>query len=176
MPCNDHLLYIGCPLDNLKGLGISKEPFDRIFRGEAIGSKDLDRCVGGSNRDFRGIKFGARDLDRILGSLVPVPCRPMDKQSRSLFFHIHLCDLLLNHLKASDGLAELFALIGVFDRMLQAGSCHSHSSCRGRKSGIVEHGHADLEPVSFFAYEGILGQLDVFKNDLSRRSAEEAEF
>ena len=73
------------------------------------------------------------------------------------------------------GLAELLALIGVFDHRVQTGLGQSHAAGRGRQPGLVQGTEDDLGAVAQLAQNVLLGHLDVLQVNLAGGSAAQAQ-
>src|SRR5215470_10717972 len=75
---------------------------------------NLNRLFGDLDRDLRGVELGHRRFPRRLALVVFHPGRAQGEQSRRVDLHGHVGEFELDSLEVEDRLAELFALLRVF--------------------------------------------------------------
>src|SRR5262249_33040411 len=127
---NDESLDFASALADRAEFDVAIELFSRIVLDKTVAPMDLHAFVGHADGDFAGKEFGHAGFPRETSAvLIGEPCGLIDDQPCCFDLRRHISQLELNGLEFADGLAELFALLGVFDggveRALGHAKCES---------------------------------------------------
>src|SRR5207253_4309161 len=131
--------------------GIAPCPLDWKLAHVAVAAEDLDRVVCHLARDLGRQQLGLRDLSYGILALVPLPRSLVDEGLDRGDLRPHVDELVLDHLKVRDRLAERLALQGVVLRVLE------HPVRPGDRTGGGDHSlalqlpHEVLESLAFLA-------------------------
>src|SRR6185437_15859826 len=148
---NDHSLDFASAFADGAELYVAVILFGRVVLDEAVATMNLDGFIGHADGHFSGVELGhagltcdARLVARTLGNCaIGEPRSAVRQQARGLYLRCHVRELELNGLKIGDGLAELFAFLGVAHRALIRALRHAEAERRNRNAAAIE----DLEAV-----------------------------
>src|ERR1700747_3122337 len=125
LPRNNQLLDFASAFADGAELYVAIKLFRGIILDEAVAAVNLYALVGDADGDFAGKKFGhagfAGEADVVL---VSEPCGLVDKQASGFDLSGHIGEFKLDGLKFADGLAELLALLGVFNGSIECALRH----------------------------------------------------
>src|SRR5271166_1835309 len=131
--------------------------FGGIVLDESVPAVNLHAFVGDADGHFAGEELGhagfAGEADIFL---VGEPCGLIDEQAGGFDFRGHIGELELDGLELADGLAELFALLGVTNRGIESALSHAEAECGDGDTAAIENFQAACEAFAFGA-EKILG-------------------
>src|SRR6476469_7898688 len=94
-------------------LDVAEVLLGRVVLDEPVAAEDLDRVLGGTDRDLGGIELGHRRLERHLPPLVLQPRGPIGEQPCGLDSGCVVEQLPADRLKPADLLSELCSIAGV---------------------------------------------------------------
>ncbi len=92
-----------------------------------------------AHRGFRRVQLGHRRFLVDAVSVIFQPCRPQRQQPRCIDFGGHVGQLVLNRLKFGNKAAELFALLGVFERRFICALRNPYRQRRDRDPPAVQN-------------------------------------
>ncbi len=114
---------------------------------------DLHRFVGHAHRALGGEQLGHRRLFVHAVALIFQPRRPQRQQPRGVDFGRHVGQFVLNRLKFRNKSAELFALLGIFERRFIRALRDAYRQRRNRDAPAVQNPQAVDESFAALAAE-----------------------
>src|ERR1700688_2864022 len=119
-PVGDHhLLDLAGALVDLGDTGVAEVALDVVLARVAVAAVDLQRLVGDPLRHLGREELGLRGLERVALPLVPGPGRLPGQQARGVELGRHVGEIELDGLEVGEVLAELLALLGVGEGVLE---------------------------------------------------------
>ena len=137
---------------------------------------DLQGQIGDKAGIFRGIELAHGRLLAVRLPCVVQVCRPVDQPFGRLGLGGHICDIPLQTLKSGDGLAELHALVHVFDGKINGALRNAHSLGACANAGAVQRHHCHLKALPRTSHQISGGYAAVLKDQLRRLAAAESHF
>ena len=161
------------PLDLIGALvdgehtGIAVEAFHGVFLDVAVAAVDLDGLGGDAVDHLRGKALGhGGGHGAVLAALLHVG-GVEHQQPGSFHIHGHVGDDPLQALELGDGLTELLALLGVFDRLIQGRLGHAQGERCNTDAPGIQAGHGDGKAFSFLAQQPLGGHLAVVEHQIN---------
>ncbi len=166
---NHHTLHLAGALVNRCNFRVAVHPLHIHALEEARAAENLHRVIGYLKRNFRRVqlchcRLGAVRLVRFL----LFRCR-VDQEPRTAQLGRHVGELEADALIEADWLAELDALLGVFDRRFIRALRDAQRLRRNTDAAAVQRCHRDFEALPFLAEQVLLGYLHVVENQFRRR-------
>src|SRR5262245_1479338 len=157
-------LHFARPLADRAELGIAPVFFGWIIFGVAVTTVNLNRLFGDPDRDLRGVKLGHRRLLRRLALVVFHPCGAQCEQSRGVDLHGHVCEFELDSLEVEYGLAELFALLRIFQGRFVRALRYAERQRGYRDAPAVQNLHGVDEAAPGLADQVLFGNPTIFED------------
>ena len=148
-------------------LGVAVEFLDRVVLGEADAAEDLDRARGGVLGHLRREILGHGGFGDEGQSRVAQSGGVVDQQARGFHFGRHLGELELHALEIGDGLAELLALFGVGDGVIERALGETDHLRADGDAALVERFDGDLVALADFAEDVRGGDAAIVENQLA---------
>src|SRR5260370_24929327 len=119
-PVGDHhLLDLAGALVDLGNTGVAEVALDVVLARVAVAAVDLQRLVGDALRHLGREELGLRGLERVALPLVLRPGRLPGHHARGVDLGRHVREVELDGLEVGEVLAELLALLGVGEGVLE---------------------------------------------------------
>src|SRR5215217_2100376 len=151
-PSHHNPLNLVRALIDLRDLRIPHHPLNGKVLGIAVAAKQLDRVRGDLHCHIRGEALrSSAEVRQVSISALGLGGRSVRELTRSFKLHAHVSEHELQALKVRECLAELLALLGIAERIVE-GTLSNADGLRGDgDSGVVQGSHCRLEAGSLSA-------------------------
>ena len=168
---HDPLHLVGALVD-LGDLGVAHHPLDRVVAGVAVAAEHLDGVGGDLHRDVGGeaLRGGAEER-QVLVAALGAAGGGVRHLAGGLDLHAHVGEQELQALEVRDRLAELLALLGVAERVVERALGDADRLRGDGDAGVVEGLHRGLEAGALGADHPVGGDPHVVEVDLAGRAS-----
>src|SRR5260370_27233162 len=172
---DDAQLDLGGALEDLRQPRVAAMARDRVRLGVPGAAVDLQRLAGDALGHFAGEQLDHRGFLVAALLLVDLIADVIHQLARRLDLGRHLRELEPDRLELGDRLAELHALLRVFDGVLEPAAGEPDRARRGMPARLLQPLRHGVERAAFLAYQAFASNPAIVERELEGLPAEIAD-